>query len=1831
MSSTLFDYRQSDAEYNLRRTLTRFRLSRTFEQTGIGVRVNLYPIRLVVYWIYIALISVTATFYAIYAVGIISINLFEGAWILLNYRAFLRWELYLAAFRISMHTTILYVTYMSTKLLYSIGLTFLFPEHDWKIPYESRLMELMRERERQSITLKPCNRKYQEPEWMTEFAIGNTDDWPNLPMLAGKSTSDNTMIVSGSIATDTIDTLKDTLALSKKLLKRSVSTQHVLNDVCYKEILARIGNVALTGRVVAEIGGHKGSMFENTIRIVTDLEEGDGVRAYAHRARERNELDSGASHKWVYTDFFNYEFRLDVVICVFVMGMDMRKFFAHCYNLGVDTIIFTTAVTSNFIERGFMCTAASQLLTMVEGDKVRSYFNENEKIYSHDLVDYFIPLVVGNVVFSGHYYRREPLASVDSNIVFMYTLQTLDGVNPPPVVSTFTRGVGEHAYTMLEEKVENTMMTCLPIAISHQIMHDLDTYHARAKGEPQRMTEMITAVIKTISDRHPVERDGGFLKFGDYVMEIALALKNAKSHVGVSRFGVIGDTLALLRAYSFWVPYSNRVVKTTTNIKLTACDLRIGRELITFENGDKETPFGFDDRGQMLTNMSRGEYITNDALTTYSWISPSVPRKFKLDDCGSAASVLFNGSAHILHLWRLGQLDLERAATKIFSYLRVNAVFDGVTYTCDSAPDGEVLSYNCAAQKVVKTDLAQTSKSISKVQMFVLLFIGLESNTATEQCYRVAWGMPTVEPAPVCRADIIECLTGEESSRALLYENRIYSNNNDCTNLIMNIGEHAYRVKTGISDCANVLNPLDLPAEMVVKGIKLDVEFVENMRINYEQDVRKIKVPKLGKEKVFKESIVNYFSYECEHEVQWLGKLKVYETSFGVDKLKSDGLVGVYDNHYGHLVGTADMVVQNAGWDGKKYVTKDSDSTIFNTEERYVFMSEELTFLRALSIRDMLHKFHAVINNMKFSNLKMVFVNGVPGCGKTFTIAHQCRKVVNGVAYMPAYQMILTASLGGKKAYEEYEWLDQNQVRTYDSILINYATRKGIFRKVTELYCDEAMMAHFGQILTVIALIKPESVKMYGDKQQIPFLNRVVGFIMKGSVPHSMRTEYMLKTYRSPIYMLPHLALFYPDITTDNDLDNDAPQIILVKTQSKLQLYDFDVVLTFTQYEKSLLKDMGNTNVYTVHEMQGSSHNAVAIVRLIVQENHIYQSPAHIVVAISRHKTSLSYFTVDKNDTLSKLLRDVKIDSDEKPFVTATVTNRPATIAITEYKRKLRHDVMKPPGVFEQFYHDNFSPLEESVFKCDKTMFQPRSFKTIDDVHLCVVNGILGTYFEPYDTVRAEQLENEIMDDIPTVLQLHLVKVSEAILHEDKRVFCEPQLETPIHPVYNGKPGTLIHSIRKRNADPPTLLLANAWTNYIQIAHKWFDTFIDKAKFDTLILDYENNTFFRDWYGSRNENQLAALHTDAEKYNVDVKRYNGILKPLPKPVLNNAHNLTLAAPQVITSMQPLPTAYFAQYMKAFSFYLKQCLKEQWWMNDGLDGFTLSAVVNNMMAASESGKVKVLESDISKFDKSQELGSLIVVSAIMRLFKMPEEVIANWEECHIRNIIVFKQAGISLYTDFQRRSGDILTFIGNTLVTMALTVDAFDLSQAIGGVFGGDDSLVIFRDTADVTDTTERVTSVFNFMIKLEHFPSAVTFASKFLIYWENVWVLMPDAMKVITKLGRNDIRNKEHARLYYDSFCEVNSLYSYRELRLAMAQKIEIRYHKELKITFPACVIICDFIGSLIGNKKKFLALYKMLPNSTFPDLPFSFLRKFVSEHKHATTYDRLEDYYDWL
>lgn len=276
--------------------------------------------------------------------------------------------------------------------------------------------------------------------------------------------------------------------------------------------------------------------------------------------------------------------------------------------------------------------------------------------------------------------------------------------------------------------------------------------------------------------------------------------------------------------------------------------------------------------------------------------------------------------------------------------------------------------------------------------------------------------------------------------------------------------------------------------------------------------------------------------------------------------------------------------------------------------------------------------YHAcrALNTDRISEMKVTLVEGVPGCAKTTQI----------VEAFEEGDLVLSATREGAGDIRERiealkgDTFERNSVATIDSFLL-----RNDQKRYTNVYVDEGFMCHAGQLLYAALKAGTNRLIVFGDSNQIPFVNRL-GTIKPifhdiNDVDHN--TVVRSHSYRITMdtaAILNSLRCYSEKVTTSNHT-----QISLhVKQYNQKHIPRDKQILVFTQSEKATLIRDGFKRVNTAGEYQGKQCDDVVVVRSNPKPLSIYDNINQMIVLLSRHRKSCTYYTVCANDALAKLM-----------------------------------------------------------------------------------------------------------------------------------------------------------------------------------------------------------------------------------------------------------------------------------------------------------------------------------------------------------------------------------------------------------------------------------------------------------------------------------------------------------------------------------------------------------------------------------------------------------------
>ncbi|CZS63540.1 Replication-associated polyprotein [Privet leaf blotch-associated virus] len=819
-------------------------------------------------------------------------------------------------------------------------------------------------------------------------------------------------------------------------------------------------------------------------------------------------------------------------------------------------------------------------------------------------------------------------------------------------------------------------------------------------------------------------------------------------------------------------------------------------------------------------------------------------------------------------------------------------------------------------------------------------------------------------------------------------------------------------------------------------------------------------------------------------------------------------------------------------------------------------------------------------------------IDGVTGCGKTTEIVKTGNK--------PSVVILSVCKANVEEIRRALPGCKSSRVRTLDSYLLN--------PNVTceTLFIDEFGLAHPGALPMAAVLTKCKRCILFGDTEQIPFCNRIDDFVQEyKSIEDIIQVtrEVRTKTYRCPqdiTYILQDVYL-RKKIETVSQVE-ESINIKSIRSENDIPLPgcfpDSVIYICMTQHDQALLslrwkKEGIDCEVRTVHAAQGLSYPYVVYFRLTRTDNDLFtinKRPYHLV-AISRHKVGLTYATVkieDEKDFSLRLLR--KRYKASKSFVTEnSVHQQMCTLPSTSTSLIPYLDQREISEKAIEASNMNFPVTTEPVFFIKEN----GEFGVNENVGRAIGNemAVVMAIEElcPGNTLYDDTGVNDIVNLSPLRCEVGKIRWDLSYLTGKwtTNFVAEPLLPTGALTRRGINPKQSLLAIEKRNAN---VLNCQGFSDRFKIAEKavdkFFQFFFHEDKLQALPCGV---------VGSSSDS--IQMYYDKAKKTVDeyavlplsnIDRYRHMIKRDIKPVLDTSLQSEYTKAATITYHQTDITQIATSFFTVIKQRIMQCKKSKLIIPIDTES-DISETLTRDHLGSETGDFT--EIDFSKFDKSQNEVHQIMQDLILLRLGGSLELVSIWSQAHRHSRIKDFNCGISFSTDFQRRTGDAFTFLGNTLVTacmLSYVLSHDDERKLRYMLVGGDDSLICGFEPIQVQ--LSPLSTLFNMSCKLIS-PSCPYFASRYIVRVRDRMVCVPDPMKLLVKMGRKDLPDNEESleevRIGLLDCCKP---LLDDEVKQLVCILVQLRYRRESPSLFDAL----GFITKALATKTNFLKLFQV-------------------------------------
>nr|QHA33734.1 polyprotein [Atrato Virga-like virus 1] len=843
------------------------------------------------------------------------------------------------------------------------------------------------------------------------------------------------------------------------------------------------------------------------------------------------------------------------------------------------------------------------------------------------------------------------------------------------------------------------------------------------------------------------------------------------------------------------------------------------------------------------------------------------------------------------------------------------------------------------------------------------------------------------------------------------------------------------------------------------------------------------------------------------------------------------------------------------------YVQWDEKAKRFVTNDKFVLTSRFTETMLSQQIYSNLRD----VPIMKQNRPILDWINGPPGCGKTYTIL-QTAKI--SPSRLSGQDLILSMTKEGREAIIKallisYPELGPDvigtHVRTVASVLVN-----GSKISYDRVLMDEALMAHAGTIGYVAALTDASTILIIGDVNQIPFVDRDHMCELRYYSPACFAdiSSVLEITYRCPIDVTYALHELYPGLCTKSTVSVSMLRkpYSSEKAAIRKDLVDCLYLVHFQADKDNLIREgygVGRgSKVLTIHEAQGLTFKHVVCVRTNSKALALYDKTEYAVVAISRHTLSFVYYS-DQSDAITKLIARAKLSDSE--LCTWNAPRLVAAQAKLSPKRKAG-GVLEETGLLyteEQYLtrdfaetdenltyglpHDTHMPLRPHVpHRVTRCLTRVPTWKGAAEKDVAYLQAFYDSLM-PGVASRDYAWDQIMMEGEDTYLRCTNISVypHKGIYKAPTYGTLRPRLRTIMQKrKVRSQKESLLGAI-KRNLNAPEL--ANPSLCPEEIGRALFVNF-ERSGIDPLKRHiYQayrddpvdiSSPVIATWLEKQPPGRRAQIVSDLPLHLRPYNDFRYMVKTEVKPQLTPAASDVYPSVQTIIYNEPSVNAIFCPIFNVLFDRLISVLHPKILLLSGLSKVDFEKEINTRITPELVASVRAVENDFSKYDKAQAAALRKVEQLLWDALGLPRDLADIWDRSRKKSIVRDRDGGIRFETEYQRKSGEATTFSGNTFVAICVVLGIFDIDDILLVLAAGDDTLIFLKDGTVVSDSARLIADLFNLECKLldryriPYFCSAFIIPTQFWIY------VVPDPFKFVTKLGRHDMKNYAHVEEY---------------------------------------------------------------------------------------------------
>lgn len=317
---------------------------------------------------------------------------------------------------------------------------------------------------------------------------------------------------------------------------------------------------------------------------------------------------------------------------------------------------------------------------------------------------------------------------------------------------------------------------------------------------------------------------------------------------------------------------------------------------------------------------------------------------------------------------------------------------------------------------------------------------------------------------------------------------------------------------------------------------------------------------------------------------------------------------------------------------------------------------------------------------------------------------------------------------------------------------------------------------------------------------------------------------------------------------------------------------------------------------------------------------------------------------------------------------------------------------------------------------------------------------------------------------------------------------------------------------------------------------------VEMFKKNPITINEENAS---SWADAQTQEKLARYGRekgDSLMMDLDLNHFDLFLKTQGKVSTDDSTQSEVIQPQTVVFHSVLINAIFGPMFRWAEFRFMSLLKPNVLFNKKKNRDEIEEFINNSDSAENENDCTYVENDFSAYDKSQHIETWVLEGILYAMFGIAARFLALWMDAHWFTKVKSAAMGITLYVLFQRKSGDVTTSFGNTLVNIITILWAYAVVTFIYIMMLGDDSLIkLYKWDADslrLDEAPSLLRDAFNLPSKAFRYNTGY-FCGYIIVRLGTTNFIISDVVRRIVKLGRIDIALAEEFKEHHQSFRDL--------------------------------------------------------------------------------------------